>query len=299
MPFPPRKTPSLTAPRARVARARKYAAELQAEIAPGARPDLYQALWARESQPDTYTLSARISPDLGVRWGLIVSDALHNLRSALDETFCQLIRLTSPTDNCLNRQFPIEYKQGKPEKFYHNLRDVPSAAVAIIEQLQPYQAGSEEQARRTHLRVLHDLNIWDKHRFLSIITRKVYFPFQGIAADGQPISGLASIALDGYTRDIIDETEGWKLYRNSFQAPAGVAMGMPFMSLEWGWYWSGSPHHVDRTLTMLSDEVDRVLNLLEPVFDAEVGRINAKLDALGNPEVNINDWLASLETPLA
>lgn len=296
MPYPPRKIPSLTAPRARVTRARKYAAELQAEIAPGARPDLYQAFVAPENQPDTYTLSARISPDLGVRWGLIVSDALHNLRSALDETFCQLVRLTTPRDNCRNRQFPIECKQ---DKIDDKLRQVPSAAVAIIKQLQPYQAGSIEQARRTLLRVLHDLNIWDKHRFLSIITRNVSFPFQGITADGQPISGGASLTLDGYTRDIIEETEGWTLYRNSFQAPAGVTMGMPYMYLGWGWHWSGNPHLVDRTLIMLSDEVDRVLNLLEPVFDAEVGRINAEWDALGNPEVNIDDWLASLETPLA
>lgn len=295
MPFPPRKTPSLTAPRARVSRARKYAADLQAEIAPGTRPDLYQAFVVPENQPDTYTLNARLSPDLGVRWGLVVSDALHNLRSALDETFCQLIRLTTPKDNCRNRQFPIECKQDKIDE---KLRQVPSAAVSIIKQLQPYQAGSEDLARRTPLRVLHDLNVWDKHRFLSIIMRNMCFPFDGITADGQPISGQATLSIDGYTRDIIEEAEGWTLYRCSFPALVGVTMGMPYMQLVWGWHWSGNPLFVDQTLITLADEVERVLNLLQPVFDAEVGRISAELDALGNPEVTINEYIASLETPL-
>jgi hypothetical protein len=295
MPYPPRKTPSLTAPRARVTRARMFTKELQAELALGARPDLFRAAVVPEAAPDSYTLTAHLSPDLAIRWGLIASDALHNLRSALDEAFCQLIRLTDPRDNCKNRQFPIEYKQ--PQDIQKQLLKVPTAAAALIESLQPYHTGSEKEARRVPLRVLHDLNVWDKHRFLSIIMRQVHFPFAGFAADGQKITGGTCITVDGYTRDIIQEPDGWTTYRTTFNAPPGAVMGEPSMCLGWGWHWVGNPSLVEPTLLMLADEVERVLSLLEPVFMAEVARMRAEWESAGKTDMTSNEWREGLEVP--
>lgn len=78
--------------RARVERAREHIAALSAELAPGGHRELYRT--STESQADgSYVLGAQVAPGLLLHWGVIISDALHNLRSALDEAVCQLVRL--------------------------------------------------------------------------------------------------------------------------------------------------------------------------------------------------------------
>lgn len=298
MPFPPRKIPSLVVPRARVARARKHIAELQAELTPGARPDLFRGSVVPDAEEGgAYAISVHLSPCLDVRWGLMASDALHHLRSALDEAFCQLVRLKNPKDKCHRCSFPVDHK-ADGQKLQKALRTIPPAAAAIIEELQPYKPGNG--GRRALLQVLHDLNNWDKHRSLAILTRNMAFPYDGITANGEREIGSAVLTTEGYTQYAIQEADGWTTYRGIFRPLPGTVVhetGEPSLYLGWGWHWEGNPGSVDRSLVLIADEVDSVLNRLEPIFVAEAERRRAEWDALGNPEVTLNEWLEGLEQP--
>lgn len=90
------------------------------------------------------------------------------------------------------------------------LRGVPPAARVIIESLQPYQVGDQDKARRQPLRVLHDLNNWDKHRLLTVVARYVRFPYAATSHGAGGGTGSAFLTIDGYSAEIDEgEDERW------------------------------------------------------------------------------------------
>jgi len=91
---------------------------------------------------------------------LLVGDALHNLRSALDLLYCQLVvNNNKPISG--NDQFPIT---ADANKFKARLPEVKArigaTATTTLEKLKPYEGGHDSYWR------LHKLDIMDKHRLL-------------------------------------------------------------------------------------------------------------------------------------
>lgn len=106
-------------------------------------------------------------------WSLVVGDALHNLRSALDNAIFALavaISQKNPPPNARDIGFPITEA---PALFQNRLdrgdlgemRDSPEV-VALVESLQPYNRPNLPY--RPALSMLRDLNIRDKHRRVNI-----------------------------------------------------------------------------------------------------------------------------------
>jgi hypothetical protein len=104
-----------------------------------------------------------------LRWGVILGDCVHNLRSALDHLICQVTLLDGGTmDDCAEAQFPIA---SKSEQQFENMADRRLPACfsdkhrAMVREPQPFHAG--EGAPRHPLSVLADLSNADKHRVLN------------------------------------------------------------------------------------------------------------------------------------
>jgi hypothetical protein len=110
---------------------------------------------------------ASIKP-VPIEFSLIIGDAIHNLRSALDLLVCQLFCLANPEDKDFsNLEFPIkntfklygEALSNTKTKF----RLIGPQALSIFEKLEPYKLGSDHD-----LWLIHRLDIQDKHRILIL-----------------------------------------------------------------------------------------------------------------------------------
>jgi hypothetical protein len=103
-----------------------------------------------------------------LRWGVMLGDCVHNLRSALDHLVCQVTLLDGGTmEDCSQTQFPIA---SKSEAQFEQMADfrIPGLSKkhrAMVKRAQPYRAGDD--AWRHPLAILADLSNADKHRILS------------------------------------------------------------------------------------------------------------------------------------
>lgn len=104
-----------------------------------------------------------------LRWGVILGDCVHNLRSALDHLICQVTLLDGGSmDDCEESQFPIASKsEGQFEKMAKKRLPVcfSDKHRAMVKRAQPYHAGDD--APRHPLSILAELSNADKHRVLN------------------------------------------------------------------------------------------------------------------------------------
>jgi hypothetical protein len=99
---------------------------------------------------------------------VMTGEFLYNLRAALDNLVCALVRSKKPDSSCSGRRFPIysdaaEYAKSRSEA----LRGVPDAAKIVIDQLQPFTRGPGT-ADVDPLNVLNVLRNRDTHRALHL-----------------------------------------------------------------------------------------------------------------------------------
>jgi|RhiMetdeSRZDD1v2_1073273.scaffolds.fasta_scaffold175905_2 hypothetical protein len=129
-------------------------------------------------QNNPYTLAHKPDPNTGrdilfykdikttpIELSLLIGDAIHNLRSALDLLACQLVRLNVVNHNCADISFPIADNAKKFKTLLNSAKVqlLGQGAVQILQQLEPYQGG-----KRHELWQLHRLNVQDKHRLLIV-----------------------------------------------------------------------------------------------------------------------------------
>lgn len=122
-------------------------------------------------------------PDEVLRWGVMLGDALHNVRSALDHLVWQLVLLNGQQPTRAN-QFPIcdsekEYlgdggkRKGKQQAC---LQGVKPEHVKLIDERQPYLEPLELGKKLHPLSVLRDLSNEDKHQVIHLTDIAVDFP---------------------------------------------------------------------------------------------------------------------------
>ncbi len=104
-------------------------------------------------------------PTTPVEWSLIMGDAVHNLRSALDLLAWQAViaGVGTPSRSTCS---PI-YKKQEDRKFSLALKGAPSHFIDAVRQMQPYiDAPMAEAWRGGRLWLLYRLDIEDKHHLL-------------------------------------------------------------------------------------------------------------------------------------
>lgn len=126
-------------------------------------------------------------PDL--EWAVLIGDALHNERCALDYLAHELVLLNGGTpDN--NTAFPI-FEASNPGRLARMTQGLDPSHVALIEAQQPYQ-GLYGNPEDDPLLLLRDLSNRDKHRSL----RFAYVSVEPAAYSVRPPGALALVSTN-------------------------------------------------------------------------------------------------------
>jgi hypothetical protein len=150
-----------SAPEIKIQRARKHLHDLETETAAHFAANPPEFDMQLESTPGFLGIrtSFRI-PGAPEALGAIVGDVIHNLRAALDLSACEIVKAAGQPDGDVYFPFckdEIELDSMIKRKRFD--RAGPDA-VALLHELKPYHNGN------AMLRVLHDLDIRDKHQAL-------------------------------------------------------------------------------------------------------------------------------------
>lgn len=121
----------------------------------------------RTPELDHTTLYVKSIADPPEEFPLIVGDAIHNMRSALDHLVWHLVEVGGGTPN-KDTFFPICVDPDGRHKFQSaigkgEIKKIPKGADKVLLAAQPYVSGNDT------LRLIHDLDINDKHRLLITI----------------------------------------------------------------------------------------------------------------------------------
>lgn len=120
---------------------------------------------------------AFVSPPLAT-WALIVGDAVHNMRCALDHIAYGLaVENRRPAKPSGKPTFPL--LQHKNPKLREALADIAPAAIDVIERFQPYE-------RRNQLWMLSVLDNADKHHQISVYPTRHRIDLQIESSASQP-----------------------------------------------------------------------------------------------------------------
>ena len=126
-------------------------------------------------------------------WGLILGDAVHNARSALDYLAW---RLAGSDLADIRTQFPICLTPDKFKDAYWRLKRIDSDALAEIGKLQPY---NRPDPKRHSLWLLQELDARDKHKLITVgqtITNSSKYAVSGLYPATIPKNAIGKIEPD-------------------------------------------------------------------------------------------------------
>lgn len=252
--------------RAKIGRADEHLETFRAEaVAFGSRQPYRIVV---EPNEDSTQYMARVDfteqPPL-TRWSLVLGDAVHNLRCALDHLVYALAIFESgqdPPPRESNLQFVIAEA---PDDFAERRRHIKSLsqdAQAAIQRLQPYNR--PQTAQRAPLLLLDELDKIDKHRLLQIarvVPGATQCKIQGLrSGQGNILRGRFSALEDGtpFVVLMLDEpTPGVKM-----KFDMTMAVAVRHSPGKDGLYYSG----VDWVIEWIRDEVGAVVEALADRF---------------------------------
>jgi hypothetical protein len=171
---------------------------LRVSIGEWLNSNAYALVEETEAETGYQVVVPKITEEPGDEWPLLIGDAVHNMRSALDHLVYALAvkgyQATHtggvPADTQKRLMFPILTASPDPkrtvEKYFADtakiqLQYVPTSAVARIQRLQPYECSAAAPFADA-LAVINELDIIDKHRRLN--TLAIAPPLQGMQIGG-------------------------------------------------------------------------------------------------------------------
>jgi hypothetical protein len=155
--------------------------------------------------PGTYTFIPKIHRDgldhiwyldspvvVGRDWALMIGDAVHNLRSALDHLAWQLV-IANGGGHAITTQFPIHASDTRKNPYTGQIEARPCEvaggihpdALDIIKRVQPYNGGDEGDK----LWRIHELDVIDKHRYLILSVTSLSWYGRNITDADSEITG--------------------------------------------------------------------------------------------------------------
>jgi hypothetical protein len=132
---------------------------------------------------------------------MLIGDAVHNLRSALDHLAWSL----AGTSASRRTEFPVFVSRTKfSKRGKKKMRGISASAQTIIESLQPYNRPHGLPEEREPLWLLHNLDIKDKHHTLNLIGLGLFGSVLLSTSEAHPAYGLTGVT--GYL-PLIDGAE--------------------------------------------------------------------------------------------
>lgn len=160
-----RPKPSLDGVQAKIERAQEHFKALNGEVRVFLGDKSYEGFVEFDSESRWRTQRVRVlKTPPSMRWGVIVGEIAHHLRSALDHLVWELVRLNEHIPGTHN-EFPIATDpEWYAKRGTGKLKGIAGGDRAIIEQAQPYHRGNA--ASEHPLALLDWLAQVDKHRFV-------------------------------------------------------------------------------------------------------------------------------------
>jgi hypothetical protein len=172
-----------------------------------------------------YVMEAHTVAQVPDRIGLILGDAIQNLRSALDHTVWQLVLLGGGKPDKRN-QFPIFSKAPTTpreiDSWERSVRGISGSDLALIEGVQPHR---RPDPSTQPLAVLSDLSNTDKHRVILTIVLTIV-----LAPDRMPHFTLHDLEVLDQMR--ITYNQRLKPGTEIFRVPVRVTGPDPHMEME-------------------------------------------------------------------
>jgi hypothetical protein len=134
---------------------------------------------------------------------LIIGDAIHNMRSALDILACDLVEMNG--GNTKNVYFPFSYDaNGLEEEIRRkNFKKAGADAENLLKtKIKPYASGNPL------LRALHDLDIEDKHRLVIPVMKMSRVSELTMMDEGSQIIEMKNVVFHGFTDALIRYSGG-------------------------------------------------------------------------------------------
>jgi hypothetical protein len=154
----------------KIERANQHISDLDSLLQAFANSDFYDLTVEKNVNTGENFLRISVKPLPAERYALIIGDALHNLRSALDLAYYQTVIFCKGTPTKWTR-FPVRDTREKLVSVLDSALEKQqiSAVVhfSIVELMKPYETGNPA------LWTLDDLNIIDKHQLLIPVVKLV------------------------------------------------------------------------------------------------------------------------------
>lgn len=152
------KAAPLAGPKLKVERAKSHIADLEKEIGAFYDGKPYEIRHHRDAKTGENVYTLHISQKIPAHWTTIIGDAVHNLRSALDQLVCDLV-VANRKQPTRRTGFPIAGTLKRYEADAKGKIALTSPqAQRFISDLKPYDGGNP------FLYVLHELDVLDKHK---------------------------------------------------------------------------------------------------------------------------------------
>jgi hypothetical protein len=148
--------------RIKLDRARQFISELEQEQEAYRRSDLVSVKISGFDIEMTWR-------KVGLRTGAIAGDAIHNIRTSLDQMASELARMAGRSDKDVYFPFAADaadLERAIKSKCFHKAGD---DAVELLKQFAPYKGGNDA------LRAVHDLDIQDKHSTILVVDQNRKF----------------------------------------------------------------------------------------------------------------------------
>ena len=147
--------------RSKVKRANKHIDDLRAQLAAFSKSCLYLVFTKKDSDDGMFVATIRQTAAVPEDVPLLIGDAAHNLRAALDILMCDVLRHYKAVPS-KHVKFPIfetrDQLVAAVKGGQVNRECPPSVSDTLINNLQPYVGGAGDSLLK-----LHDLDIQDKH----------------------------------------------------------------------------------------------------------------------------------------
>jgi hypothetical protein len=146
----------------KVKRANQHIHELQRVLTAFLGTDFYRLSVEKDPISGQHILKFQVTEEMPCEVPLIIGDAVHNLRAALDLMTCEIVTSVGAIPD-KSTQFIVSDSRDKLVKAINSskIKTAPQTIIdLIIDRIKPYRGGNDT------LYALHSLDIMDKHRLL-------------------------------------------------------------------------------------------------------------------------------------
>lgn len=169
----------------KIQRAKHHISDLNAQIAGFVKRRPYRLIAEADPKiPGKYYGVVKIREKIPDVWRIILGEAVHNLRSALDHMAVELVRRNGGDTKRVQFPFAVSVDRLEEAIAQGHIDRASPQVVEKVRSLKPYKGGNEA------LRAVHDLDVTDKHDSLVTVGETAGFQRLGLEGRGVTISAV-------------------------------------------------------------------------------------------------------------